>query len=193
MRKLSWVVVLGFLVALVASGGVASANVPKDFKRHVEKHWTWFGPKSWGAAEGANDLWVSSPTGRHYLHYGAGGAPCSSPGAYTTPAQFFSFVPSSYRATARQNFSLYSQGIRKAKYTKVGKIKTLGTNYLRQKAKSKGKRGQTKVKGEMVLDFFAVSGGCGQRQQVRTAPAKGNKKSIRTLRQVQSAIIGPRP
>ncbi len=36
MRKMNWVVVFGFLVALVACGGVASADAPKNFKRHVD-------------------------------------------------------------------------------------------------------------------------------------------------------------
>ncbi len=192
MRKVTWVVLATAFLMLFTSIGAASA-APKGFVKHSEKSWTWFGPRAWGAAEGPNDIYISSPTGKQYLHYGAGGAVCFSPGVYNDPAGFFAFVRNSYMASAKQNFSLYSKGIKRARYTKIKPIKSLGANYVRQKAKFKGVRKGKRIKGEMTLDFFAVSGGvCGNRQQVRSAPAKGFKKSRKQLRQVQKHIFGPK-
>jgi hypothetical protein len=192
MRKATWVAVATAILMLVTSVGAATA-APKGFVRHAEANWTWFGPKSWGAAEGPNDIWISDPTGTQYLHYGAGGASCAYPPAYSTPEGFFAYVRNSYLNTAGQNFSLYSKGIKRARYTKVGGIKTLGPNYLRQKSKFRGVRKGQQIKGEMTLDFFAVGGGvCGNRQQVRSAPARGFKQSRKQLRQVQKHIFGPK-
>ncbi len=71
-------------LAVVAVGAIpASAAVPKGFVRHEAAHWTWYGPANWVASEGANDLYLSSPTGTQYLHYGAGAAPCAYPPYYS--------------------------------------------------------------------------------------------------------------
>ena len=48
---------------------------------------------------------------------------------------------------------------------------------------------------EPCLDLFAVDPGnnvCGERQQVRSAPANGSGRSLRLLRTVQSVIFGPK-
>ena len=181
-------------IAVVAVGATpASAAVPKGFVRHEAAHWTWYGPANWVASEGANDLYLSSPTGTQYLHYGAGAAPCAYPPYYSDAPGYFSLVLNSYKSTAGQPFSLYSKGIKKDRYTKVGAINTIGTNYLRQTSKFTGKRGKKVIRGEIIIDFFAVDyGTCGSRQQVRAAPASGYKKSIKTLRNAQTLIFGPR-
>ena len=45
----------------------------------------------------------------------------------------------------------------------------------------------------MVVDFFYVdAGACGERLQIRSAPAKGYKASIKVLRKIQPLIFGPR-
>jgi len=179
--------------SFVVAPSPASAAVPRDFVRHEVTHWTWYGPRGWIESEGANDLIVTSPTGTQYLHYGAGGAPCTYPGVWSTPKEFFSYMRRGYLKGARSNFGLYSRGIKHARYTKVGRISKVGPNYLRQTSTYTGKRGKTPIRGELVLDFFYVSPGvCGERQQVRAAPAKGYSKSVKTLRKVQSLIFGPR-
>ena len=184
---------LAAAIIVLPTASPASAAVPKGFVRHEQAHWTWYGPAKWVAAEGANDLYLSSPTGTQYLHYGAGAAACSYPPYYSDAAGFFTYVRNSYRATARQNFSLYSRGISKARFTKVGAIKLIGQNYLRQTSQFTGKRGKKVIRGELVIDFFAVDYGvCGERQQVRSAPATGYAKSIKTLRSAQALIFGPR-
>lgn len=56
-----------------------------------------------------------------------------------------------------------------------------------------GKRGKKVIRGEMVVDFFYVdTGACGERLQIRSAPAKGYKASIKVLRKIQPLIFGPR-
>ncbi len=184
---------LAAAIIVLPTTSPASAAVPKGFVRHEVTHWTWYGPANWVSAEGANDLYLSSPTGKLYLHYGAGAAACAYPPYYSNAAGLFTYVRNSYRATARQNFSLYSRGISKARFTKVGAIKVIGQNYLRQTSQFTGKRGKRVIRGELVIDFFAVGYGvCGQRQQVRSAPSVGYQKSIKTLRSAQSLIFGPR-
>ncbi len=174
---------------------VAAPNPPSNFRRHEMAHWTWYGPKNWVAAEGANDLYVSSPTGTQYLHYGASAAPCMYPPNYSDVPGFFSFVRNSYLSAASQNFGFYSHGLRSARFTSIGAVKQVSPTYVRQTSRFTGKSGGTAIKGEMVLDFFVVdatSGVCGERQQVRSAPAKGFKNSVKLLRQVQTFIFGPR-
>ncbi len=173
----------------------SSPNPPSNFRRHEMTHWTWYGPRTWVAAEGANDLYVSSPTGTQYLHYGASAAPCVYPPNYSDVPGFFSFVRNGYLSTAAANFGLYSHGLRSARFTSIGAIKQISPTYVRQTSRFTGRSGRTAVKGEMVLDFFVVdaaSGVCGERQQVRSAPAKGFKASVSLLRKVQTFIFGPR-
>ncbi|MCB0918272.1 MAG: hypothetical protein KDC39_06855 [Actinobacteria bacterium] len=192
MRKLSWLVLAS--VFLMLAGSLTTANaVPRGFVKHTEGNFVWFGPRSWGAAEGQNDIWISSPTGTQYLHYGAGGAACAYPPLYSDPAGFFSYLRSGYLNTARENFSLYSKGLRRARYTRVGRIQTINANYLRQRSTFTGIHRGKRIRGEMILDFFAVGGGvCGNRQQVRAAPQRGFGRSIRQLREVQKYIFGPK-
>jgi hypothetical protein len=43
-----------------------------------------------------------------------------------------------------------------------------------------GKRGKKVIRGEMVVDFFYVdAGACGERLQIRSAPAEGYKAALR--------------
>lgn len=197
MRKtalLAVVTVFGALGLLIPATSSASAAIPHNFTRHEQVHWTWYGPGSWTAAEGANDLWIGSATGKQYLHYGAGGAPCAYPGLWdANPTSYFNFVRAGYLGAAHQNFDLYSFGLNKARYTKVRPIQTVGPNWFRQTSLFQGKRNGKLIKGEMVLDFFyAGSGACGQRQQVRSTPSNGFANSINTLRTAQTLIFGPR-
>lgn len=50
---------------------------------------------------------------------------------------FLAFIRRSSLSTARQKFSLYSNGIRRAKFTRVGAIRTIDTNYVRQTSRGR--------------------------------------------------------
>lgn len=195
MPTFSWLqravlVLLAITAALAATASAASASgaPPGNFERHEGVHWTWYAPPGWVSSEGANDIYVSSPTGTQYLHYGAGGTPCYA------PAEFFAGVRTSY-ASSRSAFSLYSLPLSGARYTKVGPIQEPSPGYYRQSATFQGKRPSgAAIKGEIVLDLFVVDayGTCGERQQVRSAPSRGIAKSLKLLRVVQSVLFGPR-
>lgn len=166
---------------------IAAREIPSDFRRHEETYWAWYAPKSWVASSGKNDLNISSPTGTLWNKYGVSGLVC--PG---TADQWFRYLRENYRDTAKGGFGLYSRPLKGAHFTKVGKTRRRDTYYWRQTVNWAGKRRSgTKIKGEMVMDIFVVdafSGVCGQRFQVRGAPAKGFGRSIKTLRAVQSTI-----
>lgn len=170
------------------AAAVTPAAVPAGFVRHEMRHWTWYGPGNWIAAEGANDLYVVSPTGTSFLHYGASAAPCAS------PAAFFAYVRRGYMNAATANLDLYSFGLTKARYVSVGAITTLRPYYYRQTSTFDGQRpGGKVIRGELVIDYFyAGAGACGERMQVRSAPAQGIVASLATLRKVQTYIFGPR-
>lgn len=186
------------VVAIVAAFATAAtaATPPGNFKRHVNRYWTWYGPKGWDAAYGANDLYIGSPTGALFLHYGAGGVPCSYPPHFTTINGYFTLVRNSYKQNAGKAFDFYSHPLQSARFTNLGATRQIRNGYFRQASTFQGRRpnGQ-QIKGEMVLDFFAVdpsSNVCGERQQVRSAPANGIGQSLKLLRIVQSVIFGPR-
>jgi hypothetical protein len=184
------------IAAIGFAGAAEAATPPGNFKRHENSHWTWYAPKGWGAAFGANDIYISSPTGSLYLHYGAGGTPCSYPPYYSSVAGFFALIRNSYKQNAKKNFDFYSHGLSSSRYTNVGPARQIRAGYFRQISTFQGKRpnGQ-QIKGEMVLDLFAVdasSNVCGERQQIRSAPANGIAQSLKLLRIVQSVIFGPR-
>jgi hypothetical protein len=172
---------------LLAPAGDAEGALPSNFKRHQEQYWVWFGPPRWVASSGKNDLNISSPTGTLWNKYGAGGAICPA-----TASVWFQALRSNYRRTAGAGFGLYSRPLRGARFTSVGPIRELGQAYYRQRAEWAGRtRRGTPIRGEMIMDIFVVdifSGTCGQRFQVRGAPQRGNARSIRLLRQVQSTI-----
>jgi hypothetical protein len=196
MRRASLVLLalsLVFGATALAAPAQRGNGPPSNFVRHAGAHWTWYGPQGWIDSQGANDLYVGSPTGTLFLHYGASAAPCSYPGAYTTIGQFFAYVRKGYLAGVHQNYDFYSFGLSGAKFTSKPAPRRIGSNYYRQVLKFRGRRPNGKqIKGEMVIDFFyAGSGACGERQQVRSAPARGNRGSIRLLRQVQKYIFGP--
>lgn len=173
---------------LVPSG--AGARYPSDFRRHQEQYWVWYAPQDWIASSGKYDLNISSATGTLWNKYGASGVVCPQ-----SAGQWFSYLRNNFRQNAGARMGLYSYGLKGAHYTKVGRIqklpeKSYGPAYYRQKVLWAGRRkgnGQA-IKGEMIMDVFAYSGACGQRFQSRGAPARGNAKSIRLLRQVQSTI-----
>lgn len=167
---------------------VEAAAVPAGFVRHTLRNWVWYGPKAWVAAGGANDLYVFSPTGTVFMHYGASAAPCVSPAAY------FASVRRGHILAAKSNLDLYSYGLTGARFLAVGPIKPIGgPYYYRQTSTFEGKRpGGKVIKGEMVLDFFyAGAGACGERMQVRSAPAQGNAAALANLRKIQSLVFGP--
>ncbi len=183
-------------IVAVCAAGAGAATPPGNFKRHENRYWTWYAPKGWGAAFGANDIYISSPTGTLFLHYGAGGAPCSYPPHYTTINGFFSVVRNSYLQNTNRNFDFYSHPLQTARFTNVGQTRQIRNGYFRQTSRFQGRRPSGRqIQGEMVLDFFAVdpfSNVCGERQQVRSAPANGIAQSVRLLRIVQSVIFGPK-
>ena len=178
---------------LSAPADAADPDIPRNFVRHELTHWTWYGPQDWVASDGANDLLVGSPTGERFLHYGASAAPCVYPGYWSTSDEFFAYFRNASLAGAAENFGLYSFPLKGAKYTNVGGIQTIGENYLRQRSTFTGKRGKKVIRGELIVDFFyAGAGSCGERLQIRSAPAKGYGPSIKVLRKVQTFIFGPR-
>lgn len=122
--------------------------------------------------------------------------PCSYPPYWSTINGYFGVVRNSYRRNANRNFDFYSHALQTARFTNVGQTKQIRNGYFRQVSRFQGRRpnGQ-QIKGEMVLDLFAIDPGsnvCGERQQVRSAPANGIGGSLRLLRIVQSVIFGPR-
>lgn len=179
------------LLALVVTGVAppqdSSAAIPSNFRRHQELYWVWYGPESWGASSGKYDLNISSPTGTLWNKYGAGGVVCPA-----SAGQWFKSLRDNYQSTAGQGFGLYSKPLKSARFTKIGGIRKLDTYYFRQTVKWLGRRRNgARIKGEMVMDVFVVdlfSGVCGQRFQVRGAPARGYGKSIRLLRTIQSTV-----
>ena len=184
------------LAAAVLAAGAGAATPPGNFKRHENRYWTWYAPRGWEASFGANDIYIGSPTGTLYLHYGASGTPCSYPPFYASVNGFFSFIRGSYLQARTQNFDFHSFPVPNARFTNVAATRQIRNGYFRQVSRFQGRRrnGQ-QIKGEMVLDLFAVdplSNVCGERQQVRSAPANGNGRSLSLLRVVQSVIFGPR-
>ncbi len=187
------VIVLG---AAVAAGPAGAATPPGNFKRHQNRHWVWYAPRGWEASFGANDIYIGSPTGTLFLHYGAGGVPCSYAPYWNSVNGYFAFTRASYLQARRQNFDFHSFPVPNARFTNVGATRQIRNNYFRQVSTFQGRRpnGQ-QIRGEMVLDLFAVDpfdNVCGERQQVRSAPANGIGRSLRLLRIVQSVIFGPK-
>ena len=191
VAALALLTVAGLLVAAPAPAG----GPPSNFVRHEGQHWTWYAPGGWIASEGANDIYIGSPTGSKFLHYGASAAPCSYPPYYTNVAEFFRYLRNSYLQLKGQAYDFYSFPLASARYTNIRPIRALNQTYYRQTSTFQGKtRNGTVIQGEMVLDFFAVDsfGNCGERQQIRSAPRRGIADSIRQLRTVQKFIFGPR-
>lgn len=184
------------VVALAVAAPTATAadpDIPRNFVRHELVHWTWYGPDDWIASDGANDLLVGSATGEKFLHYGASAAPCVYPPYWSTTDEFFAYFRDLSLKGGSEPYGLYSYPLKGARYTGTSAVRTIGQDYLRQTMRFTGKRGQRVIRGEMVVDFFyAGAGSCGERLQIRSAPAKGYKSSIRVLRTVQSLIFGPR-
>ena len=181
----SLAVIAGLLAPAFAPPSSDGA-IPSNFRRHVEAYWVWYGPANWVAAAGKNDLQISSPTGLLWNNYGAGGAICPR-----TASQWFEGVSGSFRRTAGGGQGLYSRPLRGARYTRRGRIQQLGQGYFRQRLRWAGNSGGRPIRGELIMDIFvvdALSGICGQRFQSRGAPARGNARSIRLLRTVQSTI-----
>jgi len=194
MRRGAFLSAFAVAACLVIASAASAATPPGNFKRHEITHWTWYGPKGWVSSEGANDLYISSPTGELFLHYGASGAPCAYPPYWTSIGGFFDYVKKGYKQAAGQNFDLYSHGLSSARYTGT-RTRQINSSYFRQTSTFQGKRGGKLIRGELVVDFFAVdafSNVCGERQQVRSAPAAGFGKSLNLLRTVQKFIFGPR-
>ncbi|MEI6621690.1 MAG: hypothetical protein WCP28_07275 [Actinomycetes bacterium] len=189
MRMKAVFAILGALALVVTlTPSAEAAGPPKGFTRHEITHWTWYGPSGWINSEGANDLYVMSPTGTSFLHYGASAAPCGN------PPDFFAWVRGNYLSAAGAKFDLYSKGLKGARYTKIGLVQTITPNLAyRETSTFQGKRGKKVIKGELIIDYFAVSYGvCGERQQVHSTNAVGYAKSLKVLRSVQQFIFGPR-
>ena len=151
--------------ALAAS---TSATPPGNFERHESPTWTWYGPPGWVSSEGANDLYVSSPTGTQYLHYGAGASPCYE------PAGFFKYVRASYQSS-HQAFGLYSHPLASARYTKIGPVQTTGQLYFRQSANFQGEARRRPA------------------DQGRDRPRHLRRRLLRHLRRAPAGPLGPEP
>ena len=145
----------------------SEAAYPSNFRRHQERYWVWYGPRSWGASSGKYDLNISSATGTLWNKYGASGVVCPQ-----SAGQWFRYLRNNYRDTAGAGFGIYSHPMRGTHFRKIGKIRKLpaaqyGPAYYRQKVLWAGRRkgsGQL-IRGEMIMDVFAISGACGQRFQ----------------------------
>ena len=169
----------------------SEAAVPSNFKRHVEQYWVWYAPRDWVASSGKYDLNITSPTGTLWNKYGYSALVCPS-----SADQWFDYLRRAFRNSSGGGLGLYSKPLKSARYTSIGRSHKLGPaygdNYYREKDLWAGRtKSGKRVKGEIVMDVFVVdafSGSCGQRFQIRGAPARGNASSIRTLRQVQSTI-----
>ena len=174
------VVVAALALALTVPLAAAAA-VPGNFKRHENKYWRWYAPPGWTASWGFNGIDILNPVGTMYNGYGHGGVPCPS----SVPAYF-----RGYRAYLRRNNGLYPRRLRSAHYTRVGEIQRRSSTYVFQKATFRGVRQNgTAIRGELQLDIFYTSGLCGQRSQVRSAPARGYGESLQTLRAIQRALF----
>ncbi|MGK2956178.1 MAG: hypothetical protein ACSLFI_10985 [Solirubrobacterales bacterium] len=164
----------------------ASGALPSNFVRHKEANWVWYGPESWFASSGANDINVASPTGKLWLKFGSGGVVCPN-----SAGEWFRSLRNNYRDTAGGGFGLYSKPLRTARFTSIGRIQQLDTVYFRQKTKWVGrKRNGQQIRGELTMDVFAVDsfGTCGQRFLSIGAPSRGNARSLRLLRTVFSTL-----
>ncbi|MBK5233805.1 MAG: hypothetical protein JJE13_12600 [Thermoleophilia bacterium] len=64
---------LAMFACLLLAPAPGSAALPSNFERHSETYWVWYGPGSWFASSGKNDLNIASPTGQLWEKYGAGG------------------------------------------------------------------------------------------------------------------------
>ena len=91
-----------------------------------------------GASFGANDIYIGSPTGTLYLHYGAGGVPCSYPPYWTTINGFFAFTRASYLRARGQNFDFHSFPLPNARFTNVGATRQIRNGYFRQVPRFQG-------------------------------------------------------
>jgi len=182
-------VFVGMLVPMLVPPS-SDARIPSNFRRHQEQYWVWYAPQDWVASSGKYDLNIGSPTGTLWNKYGASAVICPQ-----SAGQWFTRLRNTFRKQAGKPFGLYSFGMKGAHYTRVGRIQklpaaTYGPDYYRQKVLWAGRRksNDQAIRGEMIMDVFAVSGSCGQRFQTRGAPARGNAKNIRLLRIVQSTI-----
>jgi len=184
--------VLTLVTAVFALGlsgplpSTADAGVPSNFKRHQEQYWVWYAPGDWIAASGKNDLNISSPTGKLWNKYGAGGVVCPN-----TADDWFRYIRNNYRDTAKAGSGIYSRPLFGTHFTKVGKTVQDQQYFWHQIVKWAGKRGNGKVvRGEMgmTIQYDPYSGACVQTLQTRGAPAKGNAASIKLLRTVQRTI-----
>lgn len=163
----------------------ASGAIPSNFVRHKETNWVWYGPESWFASSGPNDINIASPTGKLWEKFGAGSVVCPN-----SAAEWFRNLRNNYRDTAGTGFGLYSRPLRTARFTSIGQIRELDTNYFRQKTKWVGrKRSGQQIKGELIMDVYANAfGTCGQQFLTIGAPAKGNARSLKLLRKIFSTL-----
>ena len=182
-------VLFALLLAALAVPAPSSAAIRKGFVRHQEANWVWYGPESWFASSGPNDINIASPTGTLWLKFGAGGAVCPN-----SAAEWFRDFRDNYRSTAGQGFGLYSKPLRGARFTSTGRIQQSQSAqfpvYYRQKTKWAGrKRNGQRIRGELTMDVFANNfGTCGQQFLSIGAPARRNGRSIGLLKDVFSTL-----
>ena len=185
------------LAAAVLAAGAGAATPPGNFKRHENRYWTWYAPQGWGASFGANDIYIGSPTGRPLPALRGRRHALLLPAVLTHGQRLLLLHPRQLPAGPGQNFDFHSFPVpERPLHQRRRRRRQIRNGYFRQVSRFQGRRrnGQ-QIKGEMVLDLFAVDPGsnvCGERQQVRSAPANGNGRSLRLLRIVQSVIFGPK-
>ena len=177
------------LLLTAAAPPPSSGALPKNFVRHQESNWVWYGPKSWFASSGPNDINIASPTGTLWEKFGAGGAVCPN-----SADEWFTNLRNNYRDTAGNGFGLYSKPLKTARFTSIGRIRNLSNatfpQYFRQKNKWVGrKRNNRQIRGELTMDIYADRfGTCGQQFLSIGAPAKGNARSLRLLRTIFATL-----
>ncbi|MGK2933001.1 MAG: hypothetical protein ACSLFD_09590 [Solirubrobacterales bacterium] len=182
-------IAFALLLAAVLTPPPSSAAIRKNFVRHQEANWVWYGPQSWFASSGPNDINIASPTGTLWLKFGSGGAVCPS-----SANEWFQSVRSNYRSTAGNGFGLYSKPLRGARFTSIGRIRQFQSAqhpvYYRQNTRWVGrKRNGQQIRGEFIMDVFANNfGTCGQNFLSIGAPSRRNGRSIGLLKDVFSTL-----
>ena len=171
-----------FALLLVAAIPLSAAlAVPSSFVRHENRYWTWYAPQRWVASYNKNGIDITSPTGTKF----AGTAFSTLAQCPGNTASFFRQV----RSLLKQQDALYSKPLRSARYTSVGPVRNAGGGDKTQHSTFRGTRPSgTGIRGELDIRLIR-QGGCAVVGQASSAPARGYRNSIGTLRQIQNAVF----
>ena len=128
--------------------------------------WTWLGQRTGSPPEARTILYPRAPTGTRYLHHGQVLRPVAYRPITAMHPMLFALSTEQLKSTAGQ-YSACTARNPKARHTKVGAIKTIGTELPASDVSSLASGGRRVIRGEIIIDFFAVDyGTCSSRQQV---------------------------